>query len=262
MSRFEWITLMSRILAIVNQKGGVGKTTTAINLAAALAEDGQRTLLVDMDPQGNATTGLGATKSTLQQTIYEVLLGECRWEDAVIPTSLENLDILPSTLDLAGAAIEMATLPERELRLRHGLERTGDRYRFIIIDTPPSLGLLPINCLAAAEGIIIPMQCEFYALEGLAQLEHTVRLMKRGVNPRLDITGILLTMVDLRARLFRDVINAVRKQYGQRVFNTEVPRSVRFAEAPSYGESVISYEPKGKGAKAYRALAKEVEQRC
>lgn len=253
---------MSRIIAIVNQKGGVGKTTTAINLAAALAEDGQPTLLVDMDPQGNATTGLGATKSTLQQTIYEVLLGECRWEDAVIPTAQEHLHILPSTLDLAGAAVEISTLPERELRLRHGLARCGERYRYIIIDTPPSLGLLPINCLAAAEGIIIPMQCEFYALEGLAQLEHTVRLMKRGVNPGLDITGILLTMVDLRARLFRDVINTVRKQYGARVFNTEIPRSVRFAEAPSYGESVITYEAKGKGAKAYRALAKEVEQRC
>jgi chromosome partitioning protein len=142
------------------------------------------------------------------------------------------------------------------------LAGASERYDFVIIDTPPSLGLLPINCLAAAEGIIIPMQCEFYALEGLAQIEHTIRLIKRGVNPQLDITGILLTMVDLRARLFRDVINAVRKQYGARVFHTDIPRTVRFAEAPSYGESVITFEPKGKGARAYRALAKEVEQRC
>ena len=253
---------MSRILAIVNQKGGVGKTTTAINLAAALAESGARTLLVDMDPQGNATTGLGATKSTLTRTIYDVLLGECPWADSVISTTLPDLDVLPSTLDLAGASIEMATLPERELRLRHGLAGVGEHYAYTIIDTPPSLGLLPINCLAAAQGIIIPMQCEFYALEGLAQLEHTLRLIKRGVNPQIEMTGILLTMVDLRARLFRDVINTVRKQYGPRVFKTEIPLTVRFAEAPSFGESVITFDPKGKGARAYRALAKELQERC
>ncbi len=253
---------MSRIIAIVNQKGGVGKTTTAINLAAALAENGQRTLLVDMDPQGNATTGLGVTKSTLKQTIFEVLLEKCSWEDAVVPTKVENLDILPSTLDLAEAAVDLATLPERLLRLRKGLVGTTDRYTYIIIDTPPSLGLLPINCLAAAEGIIIPMQCEFYALEGLAQLMHTIRLIKRRINLKLEITGIVLTMVDPRPRLFRDVIKSVRKQYGVRVFKSDIPRTVRIAEAPSYGESIISYKPKGKGARAYRALAKEVEERC
>jgi chromosome partitioning protein len=253
---------MSRILAIVNQKGGVGKTTTAVTLAAALAEAGQRTLLVDMDPQGNATTGVGATKSALKATVYDLLLGECTWQDAAINTAQERLDIIPSTLDLAGAAVELAVLNERELRLRQGLAGAGEQYPYIIIDTPPSLGLLPINCLAATDGMIIPMQCEFYALEGLAQLEHTVRLMKRGLNPQLNIFGILLTMVDLRAKLFRDVINTVRRQYGPRVFKTEIPRTVRFAEAPSYGESVLTFDPKGKGAHAYRALAKEVIGRC
>lgn len=253
---------MSRILAIVNQKGGVGKTTTAVNLAAALAEAGQPTLLVDMDPQGNATTGVGATKSTLEATIYEVLVGECAWHDAVLPTSTENLSVLPATLDLAGAVVDLATKPERELCLRKSLQEAREKYPFIIIDTPPSLGLLPINCLAAADGIIIPMQCEFYALEGLVQLEHTVRLMRRGLNPGLEIFGVLLTMVDLRAKLFRDVINTVRRQYGPRAFTTEIPRTVRFAEAPSYGEPVLTFDPKGKGAKAYRALAKEVIGRC
>lgn len=253
---------MSRILAIVNQKGGVGKTTTAVNLAAALAETGHRTLLVDMDPQGNATTGVGATKSELEATVFEVLVGECGWRDAICHTSTENLDILPSTLDLAGAVVDLTTMDEREQRLKIGLEGAGAEYPFIIIDTPPSLGLLPINCLAATDGIIIPMQPEFYALEGLAQLEHTVRLMKRSLNPSLNIFGVLLTMVDLRARLFRDVIGTVRRQYGPSVFKTEIPRTVRFAEAPSYGEPVLSFDPKGKGAKAYRALAKEVIERC
>lgn len=253
---------MSRILAIVNQKGGVGKTTTAVNLSAALAEAGQKTLLVDMDPQGNATTGVGATKSELGATIYEALLGECGWEQAILPTNTERLDVLPATLDLAGAAVEMAGMDSRETRLRDILAPAREQYPFIIIDTPPSLGLLPINCMAAADGAIIPMQCEFYALEGLAQLEHTVRLMKRSLNPQLEIFGILLTMVDLRAKLFRDVINTVRRQYGPRVFRTEIPRTVRFAEAPSYGEPVLAFDPKGKGASAYRNLAKEVIGRC
>ena len=249
---------MSRILAIVNQKGGVGKTTTAINLAAALAESGERTLLVDMDPQGNATTGVGSTKSELHRTIYDVLLGSCPWQDAVTATTTSGLDIIPATIDLAGSVVELAVMGQRELRLQMGLAGVEEAYSYVIIDTPPSLGLLPVNCLAAASGIIIPMQCEFYALEGLAQLEHTIRLMKRSVNARLEIFGILLTMVDLRARLFRDVINAVRRQYGEKVFKVDIPRTVRLAEAPSYGETILHFDTKGKAAKAYRALAKEV----
>lgn len=252
---------MSRILAILNQKGGVGKTTTAVNLAAGLARSGQRTLLVDLDPQGNATTGLGVSKSELPATIYEVLLGESRWEAAVRPTGIEGLEIIPSTLELAGAVVELATLPEREVRLRNGLRGVTEQYHTIIIDTPPSLGLLPVNCLVAASAVLIPLQCEFFALEGLAQLEHTMRLVKRGLNPPLEVFGILLTMVDPRVKLCRDVIAAVRRRYGPRVFTTVIPRTVRLSEAPSYGESIFTFDPRGKGARAYQALTKEVLDR-
>jgi chromosome partitioning protein len=250
------------ILAILNQKGGVGKTTTAVNLAAGLAQTGQRTLLIDLDPQGNATTGVGLTKSTLPATIFEVLLDECTWAEAVQPTGFPGLDILPATMDLAGAVVDLAAMPEREHRLRHALAGAEDTYPYIIIDTPPSLGLLPINCLTAAQAVIVPMQCEFYALEGLAQVEHTVRLVQRGLNPGLSILGVLLCMVDLRAKLFTDVIRTVRRQYGEQVFRAEIPRTVRFAEAPSFGEPVLSFDPRGKGAKAYQALTQEVILRC
>jgi len=252
---------MSRILAILNQKGGVGKTTTAVNLSAGLARSGHRTLLLDMDPQGNATTGLGVTKNSLPATVYELLLGECSWQDAVVPTGIANLDILPSTLDLAGAVVELATLPERETRLRSGLAGVDAQYDTVIIDTPPSLGLLPVNCLVAATSVLIPMQCEFFALEGLAQLEHTMRLVKRSLNPQLEVFGILLTMVDARAKLCRDVSAAVRRRYGTRVFATSIPRTIRLSEAPSYGESIFSYDPRGHGARAYQALTKEVLER-
>lgn len=249
---------MSRILAILNQKGGVGKTTTAVNLSAGLARSGQRTLLIDLDPQGNATTGLGVAKSALTATVYEMLLGECTWQDAVVPSGIANLDIMPATLDLAGAVVELATLPQRETRLRTGLAGVNTCYETVIIDTPPSLGLLPVNCLVAATAVLIPMQCEFFALEGLAQLEHTMRLVKRGLNPQLEVFGILLTMVDPRARLCRDVSAALRRRYGPRVFSTSIPRTVRLSEAPSYGESIFSYDPRGRGARAYQALTKEV----
>jgi len=253
---------MSKILAILNQKGGVGKTTTAINLAAGLAKAGHRTLLVDIDAQGNATTGIGITKSTIESTTFDVLLGDCTWEQAAIATYLPNLDILPATLDLANAGVELTNIENRETRLLQELEAATERYPFIIIDTPPSLNLISINCLAAAHGVIIPMQCEFYALEGLAQLEHTIRLVRRGLNPSLEIFGILLMMVDLRAKLFTDVIRTVRKQYNERVFRTEIPRTVRFAEAPSFGESILTFDPKGKGARAFIELTQEVLARC
>ncbi len=252
---------MSRILAILNQKGGVGKTTTAVNLSAGLARSGHRTLLIDLDPQGNATTGLGVAKSELTATTYELLLGECTWQDAVVPTSIANLDILPATLDLAGAVVELATLSQRESRLRTGLQGVDAQYGTVIIDTPPSLGLLPVNCLVAATAVLIPMQCEFFALEGLAQLEHTMRLVKRSLNPQLEVFGILLTMVDPRARLCRDVSAAVRRRYGPRVFTTSIPRTIRLSEAPSYGESIFTYDPRGHGARAYQALTKEVLER-
>jgi len=252
---------MSKTLAILNQKGGVGKTTTAVNLAAGLAQAGQRTLLIDLDPQGNATTGLGIPKAGLEATVYEVLLGDCRWNEAKVPTRVPGLELLPATLDLAGAVVELAQLHNRELFLRNALDGAGEQYDYIIIDTPPSLGLLPINCLAASHAALIPMQCEFFALEGLAQLEHTMRLVKRSLNPELEVFGILLTMVDPRARLCRDVITAVKRQYGACVFSTLIPRTIRLSEAPSFGETIFSFDPRGKGARAYQALIHEVLKR-
>ncbi|HOF87112.1 MAG TPA: ParA family protein [Armatimonadota bacterium] len=253
---------MTKTLAIVNQKGGVGKTTTAVNLATGLARAGHRTLLVDLDPQGNATTGAGVEKSRLEATVYDLLLGDRAWSAVTVASAVEGLDVIPATLELAGAVVELATLPEREVRLRHGLRGADARYRFIIIDTPPSLGLLPVNTLAAADAVLVPMQCEFYALEGLAQLEYTLRLVKRGLNPALEILGILLTMVDTRMKLCRDVSAAVRRQYGARVFKTAIPRTIRLSEAPSYGETIFTYDPRGKGARAYLTLTQEVMDRC
>jgi len=251
----------SKTIAIVNQKGGVGKTTTAVNLAAALADSGHRTLLIDMDPQGNATTGIGIDKGSIENSIYEFLLGEIPFIDAVRKTDIEDMDLLPATLDLAAASVDFADINERETILRQALSFV-DGYEYMIIDTPPSLGLLPINCLAAANSIIIPMQCEFYALEGLKQLEHTIKLMQKSINPDLKLGGILLTMVDLRAKLFRDVINTIRKGYGTKVFNTEIPRTVRLAEAPSFGEPIIRFDPRHKAARAYRDFAQEVVKKC
>jgi len=252
---------MARTLAILNQKGGVGKTTTAVNLAAGIALAGRRALLVDLDPQGNATTGLGVAKADLRATVYEVLLGDTGWDGAIVPTRVDKLDLLPATLELAGAVVELAQLHNRELYLRNALAGAGVKYDYIIIDTPPSLGLLPVNCLVAAEAALIPMQCEFYALEGLAQLEHTMRLVKRALNPALEVFGILLTMVDHRSRLCREVIASVRRQYSASVFSTMIPRTVRLSEAPGFGETIFTFDPRGKGARAYHSLTREVLNR-
>ena len=200
-------------------------------------------------------------KTELTTTVYELLLGECTWAQAVMPTRIPQLDLLPATLDLAGSVVELATLPQRETRLRDGLRGVNEQYTTVIIDTPPSLGLLPVNSLVAATAVLIPMQCEFFALEGLAQLEHTMRLVKRGLNPPLEVFGILLTMVDTRAKLCRDVMAAVRRRYGSRVFTAVIPRTIRLSEAPGYGESIFSFDPRGQGARAYHALTKEVLER-
>jgi len=253
--------MQCKIIAIVNQKGGVGKTTSAVNLAAALAQMGHKTLLIDMDPQGNATTGSGIDKSKIEGSIYEFLLGELPFYEVVKSTCIESLDILPATLDLAAASVDFAELDNRETVLKDMLGFI-DKYKYMIIDTPPSLGLLPINCLVAADSVIIPMQCEFYALEGLAQLEHTIKLIKKSLNPNLDLLGILLTMVDSRARLFRDVMQNIRATYGKKVFKSEIPRAVRLAEAPSFGEPIMKFDPKHKAARAYMEFAKEVVKRC
>ncbi len=252
---------MGEIIACANQKGGVGKTTTVVSLAAYLALDGKRVLLVDMDPQGNATSGLGIDKETLQASLYDVLLGETSFEAAVGPTAIDGLDVLPSHRGLAGAEVELVTSSDRERRLKQALNGPGDAYDFVLLDCPPSLGLLTVNALTAADGVLIPLQCEYYALEGLGQLMATVELIRDHLNPRLTLKGVVLTMHDGRTSLSADVAAEVRRHLGQQVFDTVVPRSVRLAEAPSYGKSIAAYSPGSRGALAYQAVAEELLQR-
>jgi chromosome partitioning protein len=250
----------ARIIAVTNQKGGVGKTTTAINLSACLAAERHTVLLVDMDPQGNATSGVGVEKATIKDNVYDVLLGNVEARSVILPGPVEGMEVLPSTLDLAAAEIELAAELSRENRLRSSLAPLRASYDFIVIDCPPALGLLTINSLAAADETLIPIQCEYYALEGLVYLLSTIQRVKLHVNPDLVVAGVLLTRFDIRTNLSKDVEAEVRREYPRLTFKTVVPRSVRLSEAPGFGKPIILYEPSSKGAWAYTELAKEVVQ--
>jgi chromosome partitioning protein len=249
---------LPRVISIANQKGGVGKTTTAVNLGAALAEIGYRVLVVDLDPQGNATTGLGISHRNVEGSIYDVIMNDTPVDDCVEPTSVKNLFVCPATIDLAGAEIELVPAFSRELKLKRALQGARDDYDFTLIDCPPSLGLLTVNGLAASDDVIVPIQCEYYALEGLGQLLRNVALVKSNLNPELEVRGIVLTMYDARTRLAVQVEQEVREHFGPKVYRTVVPRTVRISEAPSFGEPIIVFDPSSRGAIAYRELAKEV----
>jgi chromosome partitioning protein len=252
---------MSKIIAVANQKGGVGKTTTAINLAASLAHLGQETLLIDMDPQGNTTSGLGVDKKTIAKHIYQVLIDEVALDDILLPTEMDWLDLAPAHLDLIGAEVELVNMPEREYRLRNALNKFHKVYKYIVIDCPPSLGLLTLNSLVAANSVVIPAQCEYYALEGLGQLLKTIDLIRQGFNKDLALEGVLLTMFDSRNNLSRQVIEEIKKYFGDKVYATRIPRTVRLAEAPGFGKPILLYDKTAKGTKAYLDLAKEILSR-
>ena len=249
---------MVRIISVANQKGGVGKTTTTVNLGASLAYIGKKVLLVDIDAQGNATSGVGIRKPDVKEDIYDILVNEVDIKETILPTSRENLFIVPATLQLAGAEIELTSMMARESRLKLALDEIKADYDYILIDCPPSLGHLTINAFTASDSILIPVQCEYYALEGLSQLLNTVRLVQKHFNPDLAIEGVLLTMFDARTNLGAEVVEEVRRYFQEKVYETVIPRNVRLSEAPSHGLSIIDYDIRSKGAEVYQALAKEV----
>ena len=249
---------MVKVIALANQKGGVGKTTTAVNLAACLAAEGRKVLLVDSDPQGNTTSGLGLDKRDIKKSIYDILVNDVPAKDVIVPTAYENLSLLPATIALAGAEIELVNMMSRENRLKNALERVKYNYDYVLIDCPPSLGLLTLNALTAASSVMIPIQCEFYALEGVTMLMNTIQLVQRNLNPALKLEGVVMTMFDARTNLASDVVSEVKKYFSAKMYNTIIPRNVKLSEAPSHGEPVIVYGPRSKGAQVYQELAREV----
>lgn len=249
---------MGKIIAVTNQKGGVGKTTTSVNLSACIAQEGRKVLLVDIDAQGNATSGIGIEKANVSYCVYDVLINDINTMDAVLPTEIPHLFVLPATIQLAGAEIELVPVYAREKRLKKALDLVRDKYDYIIIDCPPSLGILTINALTAADSVLIPIQCEYYALEGLSQLLNTIRLVQKQLNRNLYIEGVLLTMLDARTNLGIQVIDEVKKYFQEKVYGTIIPRNVRLSEAPSHGQAIITYDRRSKGAEVYSDLAREV----
>lgn len=252
---------MGRIIAIANQKGGVGKTTTAINLSACLAEKGKKVLAVDMDPQGNMTSGLGVDKDNAEKTIYDLIIGEADINEVICKEALENLDVIPTNIDLSAAEIELIGVEDKEYIIRNEIHKVKDKYDFVIIDCPPSLSMLTVNAMTTADSILVPIQCEYYALEGLSQLIHTIELVKERLNPELEIEGVVFTMYDARTNLSLQVVENVKDNLNQNIYKTIIPRNIRLAEAPSYGMPINKYDTKSTGAESYRLLAEEVINR-